>query len=556
MTKTIQLTWGEARQSFPAGTTPLNAMLQFAQRPANPKTVLAAVVDGKLRELTEPLTQGGEFTPVTMQEEEGRRIYERSLRFVMLLAIRRRYPGQQVRIEYSAGHGVYVRLPGMVLSTDVAAQIQQEMEAIVAADLPFEKKDWQLRDAIRYFAAQGEGDKVALLTHRPFPTFTMYGLDGMWEYFYGTMVPSTGYVPHFSIHMLDKGVVLMMPSSAEPDKPAPYHPMPRLLGVFAESVAWCDILGVNNAADMNLLLSQGRFRDFVRVNEALHDKAIAAMADDICRQGKQVVLIAGPSSSGKTTFTGRLAVHLRVLGHHPLVVSLDNYYINRDEIQLEADGSLDLEHIRTLDLPLLRQQITQLLQGDAVEVPRFNFTTGKRATEGTVMRLGPGQPILIEGIHGLNPLLREGMPREKVHTIFVSALTCLNLDDHNRIRTTDVRLLRRAVRDHQFRGTSPRDTLAMWPSVRRGEEKWIFPFQEQADSIFNTALHYELPVLKRFAYDALKEIRPEEDTYLSSRRLLKTLHYITPVEEALLDEIPPLSLLREFIGGCTLHEGE
>jgi len=554
MNQGIHLTWEEQTLCFPSRTTPLDALGRFPGALEDMRHILAVTVDGVLREMTEPLTTGGRMVPVTMQDEEGRRIYERSLRFVLLLALERLYPGQQVRIEYSAGHGVFVRLPGVEFTKAMGETVCRQMKALIASDIPFQKKTWHLKDAIAYFRARGSEDKAALLAYRPFPTFTMYGLEDMWEYFYGIMVPSTGYVPHFGIHVLPDGFVLLMPSAQQPNQASRYRPMPRLLSVFSQSAAWCGILGVTNAADMNHLVESGKFREFVRVNEALHDKAIAGMADVISQSGRQVVLIAGPSSSGKTTFSGRLAIHLRVLGHHPLLLSLDNYYLNRDEIPREPDGSLDLEHIHTLDLPLLQRQINQLLRGEQVEIPLFDFTTGKRASKGTPMQLDPGQPILIEGIHALNPMLRTDIPAEKVHTIFVSALTCLNLDDHNRIRTTDVRLLRRVVRDQLFRGTSPRDTLAMWPSVRRGEEKWIFPYQEQADSIFNTALHYELPVLKHFGYSALQEIRPEEATSLPARRLIKTLHYITQVKEELLDEIPPLSLLREFIGGCTMHE--
>ena len=515
---------------------------------------LAAMRGGTVLELGDPVAGDCTLLPISLQNEEGRRIYERSLRFVMLLALKRLYPGKQVRIEYSAGYGVFVRLPELAMSDAMVTEVETVMRALTGADLPFEKKTWTLSDAIRYFEQDGQKDKVALLHCRPFPYFNMYCCGGMWEYFYGAMAPSTGYVKVFSLVPHAPGFVLQLPAPGDPRRPAPYVDRPKHLAVFSQSAAWCEILGVVNAADVTDLAASGGLRDFIRVNEALHDKAIATLADTIAKRQRRVVLIAGPSSSGKTTFAGRLCVHLRVLGFHPVQISLDNYYINRDQIPRQPDGSLDLENINTLDLPLLQTQVRALLNGETVDVPRFNFVTGRREDSGVPTRLLPGQIVVIEGIHALNPLLSGGLPEDQIHRVFVSALTCINLDDHNRIRTTDVRLLRRIVRDHQFRGTIPEDTMNMWESVRRGEDTWIFPYQEQADSVFNTALHYELPILKHYAYDLLKAVRPDDPCFLLSRRLLKTLHYFPAVSPDILDEIPPLSLLREFIGGCTFDE--
>lgn len=548
----MQLTYQAAQCDVPAGCT----VAEGFQALGIPCTgVMAAQRGSMVLEMNDVIPCGGELMPITLVQEEGRRIYERSLRFVLLLALRRLYPGQQVRIEYSAGRGVFVRLPGREVSVADACAIEAEMRRITAADLPFTKKVWQLADAIRYFEEDGQADKVALLRLRPFKHFTMYSCGDMWEYFYGAMAPSTGCVGVFALLPYTPGFVLQLPDPAAPQVPAPYVSRPKHLAVFEQSARWCDILGVRNAADLAQLMREGGMRTFIRVNEALHDKAIASIADAIAQKRRRVILIAGPSSSGKTTFAGRLAVHLRVLGYHPVQLSLDNYYLNRDTLPREADGSIDLESIHTLDLPLLQSQVQALLAGEEVELPRFSFVAGRREERGVALRLGPSEPMIIEGIHGLNPMLSEGMPEELVHRVFVSALTCLNLDDHNRIRTTDVRLLRRIVRDHQFRGTPPLNTLQMWPSVRRGEDRWIFPFQEQADSMFNTALHYELPILKRYAYDLLAAIPASEPCYLPARRLLKTLHYIPAAPADLLTEIPPTSLLREFIGGSTFDVG-
>ena len=542
--------WQDKELTLPPGTSVRDCLAALGIS----EGALAAMRGGQVLELNETLREDSELNPITLRHEEGRRIYERCLRMMMLLAVRRLYPGEQVRIEYSAGHGVFVRLPRLSLSEGMVAEIEQEMRRIADAGLPFEKRCWALEDAIAYFEAEGQQDKVELLHYRPFPYFNMYRLGNLWDYFYGAMTPSTAWVRVFQLHYHAPGFVLLMPDKADPSKPAAYVDMPKHLAVFAQSAAWCEILGVVNAADVGQLMVSGNMREFIRVNEALHDKAIAAIADKIVAAGKRIILIAGPSSSGKTTFAQRLRVHLKVLGRHPLQLSMDDYYLDRDTLPREADGSLDLESIHTLDLPRLQQDICRLLEGEEVETPMFNFTTGKREAQGTANRLEPGQPLIIKGIHGLNPLLAQGLPQEQIHRIFVSALTCVNLDDHNRIRTTDVRLLRRIVRDSATRGTPARGTLAMWDSVRRGEDTWIFPYQEQADSMFNTALHYELPILKHFAYDALKAIGPEDPTYLKSRRLLKTLHYFPSLDPALLTEIPPLSLEREFIGGCTFYE--
>ena len=537
--------------SVPEGSTVARCM---AEACGDSRRVLAAQCGGQVLELGDTAPGSCALKPLTLRDDEGRRIYERSLRFVMLLALRRTQPGRQVRIEYSVGHGVFVRLPGAALTPEQVAQTERTMRELTAQNLPFEKKTWQKEDAVQYFAADGQEDKVALLRYRPFSFFRMYGCGGMWEYFYGAMAPSTGYVSVFALHPHAGGFVLLMPTAEQPDTPAAYVNRPKHLQVFSQSARWCEILGVLNAADLNDLMARHQMRAFIRVNEALHDKAIAAIADQIVAGGKRIVLVAGPSSSGKTTFAGRLGIHLRVLGRRAVQVSLDNYYLDRDTLPREADGSVDLESIHTLDVPLLRRQLQQLLEGGQVEVPRFSFVRGRREETGDRLRLGPEDIIIIEGIHGLNPLLSEGLPQTVIHRVFVSALTCINLDDHNRIRTTDVRLLRRIVRDHQFRGTMPEETLAMWPSVRRGEEAWIFPWQEQADSVFNTALHYELPVLKYFASALLREVPPDCPQYLLARRLCKTLNYFSAIDPGMLDEIPPLSLEREFIGGCTIDK--
>ncbi len=515
---------------------------------------LAALHQGRGVDLTGALTSGGELRPLTLADEEGRRVYERSLRFVMLLAIHRMDPAQRVRIEYSVGNGVYVRLPGRKLTAEDVAGIDRAMRGIVEDNLRFEIRTWSRDDAIHYFEQAGQPDKVELLRTRPYDWFNMYRCGGMWEYFYGAMTPGTGSVRVFALHPLgEDGFVLCLPSAAHPDEPTPYLDRPKHMAVFRQSARWCEILGVTNVADLTKLQREHGMRRFIRVNESLHEQAMGEIAAEISLARRRVVLVAGPSSSGKTTFAGRLAVQLQVLGHRARRISLDDYYIDRDKVPAAEDGTVDLEDPQILDLPLLRDHVNALLRGEEVCLPRFNFVSGKRE-EGETMRLGKGEIMILEGIHALNPLLWQGIPRNEIHRVFVSALTCLNLDDHNRIRTTDVRLLRRIVRDHQFRGTPPEETLAMWESVRRGEERWIFPWQESADSVFNTALHYELPILRHYAYDLLRAVPPQAEGSMMAVRLMKILHYVPDVDEDLLREIPPLSLLREFIGGCTIEE--
>ncbi|MBR0217282.1 MAG: nucleoside kinase [Clostridia bacterium] len=518
------------------------------------KTVLGVRTETGVLELGDELKDGATLQPLTLQDAEGRRIYERSVRFVMLMAIRDLFPGQRVRIEHSVPGGIFVHLPGKVLTTEDVDRIEARMKDITARDLPFVPSYWPQAQVMSYFADRGETDKLALLSCRKAPVIRMYCCDGYNEYFHGTMAPSTSWTPVFHLILLGAGFVILLPNENHPDKPAAYFDRPKHLAVFSQSEAWCRILGVNNVSDLSRLIEHHELREFIRVNEALHDQALVDTARNIVERRRHVVLVAGPSSSGKTTFSGRLAIQLRVLGHRAHRISLDNYYLDRYLVPKEPDGTYDLEHIRTLDLPLLRQQIVELLNGNSVNLPVFNFKTQLREKEGIPMHLDPSDILIFEGIHALNPLLSEGIPADEIYRIFVSDLTCLNMDDHNRIRTTDVRLLRRIVRDQQFRNVPPEETLAMWPSVRRGEETWIFPYQELADTIFNTALHYELPVLRYFAREKLQKVAPSEDGYLLAMRLRKILYYVPEIDPAVLDEIPPLSLLREFIGGCTIDE--
>ena len=547
----MRIHYGTREAELPQGTSVQDCLKALDAFPAG---TLAALKGGMAVELGEPIREDCGITPLTLDHEEGRRIYERSLRFVMLLTLKHLFPYEQVRIEYSVGYGVFVRLPGRMLHRQDIVRIENEMRRIISQDLPFEKKRWTLEEAIDYFAEEQQPDKVELLERRRLPYFTMYSIDGMWEYFYGAMTPSTGYVKVFTLFELRGGFVLQLPAGADHDHAAPYLYRPKHLAIFQQSARWCDILGIRNVTDVSAMIDQHRLRNFIRVNEALHEGALSEIAARISREYKHIVLVAGPSCSGKTTFAGRLAVHLQVQGHPARRISMDDFYFDRDQILPGEDGITDLESPEAVDFALMAEKIKALLSGETVEMPAFDFARGKRVEAAQTVTLRPDEVLILEGIHGLNPDISSLFPPEEVYRVFVSALTCLNLDDHNRIRTTDVRLLRRVVRDYLFRGTDPEETLSMWGSVRRGEEKWIFPYQENADSMFNTALHYELPVLKGYVYEMLREIPESSPNYLLARRLIKTLNYLPDVEKELLDEIPPLSLLREFIGGCTLEK--
>lgn len=525
-----------------------------ALSPETARETLCLMHGGACLELGVPLYESCTLTPLRYEDEEGRRVYERSVRFLLLMAMKRLYPQMRVRILNSVGYGVYLRAIGQDMDHAMVRKLEAEMRALAAQDLPFTRELWSREKAIAYFAEQGYPDKAEILAYRPHETIAMYRIGDMREYFYGTMTPSTGTLTRFALKPHFPGMVLLLPAPDAPDVPAPYLPRPKHLRVFMESQEWCRILAADNVADVNHMMEEGRMREFVRINEALHDRSIGRIADEIVSRGAQIVLVFGPSSSGKTTFANRLSVHLRVLGKRPQLVSLDDFYRPRDQVPLDANGQPDLEHVDALDIPYLSVCIERLLAGETVAMPKFDFPSGRRKAETTPLTLAGNGPLILEGIHALNDKVTRELPEQLTYGVYVSALPCINLDNHNRIRTTDVRLLRRITRDAKFRGTPPQKTIDMWPSVRAGEEKWIFPYQEKADVMFNTSLHYELPVLKRMSYELLSAIPDDAPQALVAHRLKKFLQYLLPAEDAVMDEIPPLSILREFIGECTFYD--
>ena len=527
----------------------------LAELPDGGAGALGVSVQGRTCSLNDRVEEYAYAHLLTLSDEEGRRIYERTLQLIFLTAAHRLYPGQRVRIRHSFVQGLYIDLPGLEESDETVGRIEAEMRAIAAANLPVKRTQVSREDAQTYFAETGQTDRLRILNYRRYPHFTLYHIDeGLEDYFYGEMAVNTGAIRVFALKAYGEGLLLQLPDAKNPEVPAPFEDHPHLLQTYSEAANWHAILKCENMSDLNDMIRDRRLREFIRVNEALQERRIERIADQFIASGARLLLIAGPSSSGKTTFAHRLSIALRVHGLQPVKISLDDYYIDRDKIPLEPDGTRDFERIETLDLELLSDHLNRLLAGETVNLPEFDFVSGTRSGHTHPLTVDRSQPIIIEGIHGLNGRLTAGVPAHLKFKVYISPLTMLNLDDHNRIHTTDARLLRRIVRDYQFRGTPPEETLGMWGSVRRGEEKYIFPFQERADAMFNSALTYELCIMKKYAYPALQAVPPESPHYTLARRLVKFLNYIETADVE--DEIPLNSILREFIGGCCFYREE
>ena len=487
---------------------------------------------------------------VRYADAAGKELYTRTAQFVIFLALKRLWPQAKAKIHCTVGSGLFIELEK---PEDYSVErLKLELCSIIEADIPLLRTRTTTREAAEYFAANGSPDKAELLRWRKAAHFDWYSYGNFKDYYYGEMAPSTGYLTVWDILDAEGGFVFVLPDDNAPDRLAVFHDSPQFLQVFTEGQRWCELMECENVAALNELVRSGGIRELIRVNEALHEKRYAQVADMVCQRGAKAVMLAGPSSSGKTTSANRLATQLRTHGKKPILMSLDDYYIDRDLISPGPDGKLDLEHINTIDTALFRQHLQQLLDGQEVELPSFNFMTGRREWLGHRLRLTEKTVIIVEGLHGLNPvLLPEGLDKNLVFRFYVSALLPLNLDNHNRIPTSYLRLLRRTVRDYETRGSSVQRTMAMWESVRAGEKRWIFPFQENADVIFNSSTLYELPVLKKHIFPLLTSVQPGDECYDDVRAIVKLLNYI---EEADVDdEIPPTSLVREFIGGNSFY---
>ena len=493
---------------------------------------------------------GGEVKLLRYGDAAGREAYIRTGQFVIYLAMRQLWPNAVVKMNCTVGASVYLQVSGVEeFSVDA---LKAQVSAIVEQDIPLLRRRVAKTDAIHHFVADGQQDKARLLSWRKFDYFDEYAYEDFADYYYGEMMPSTGYLTVWDIREAENGFLFVYPDNQYPDQVAKFLESPNFFRVFSEGERWGQLMECATVADLNDLTTTGRIRELIRINEALHEKRYSQIADMICQRGAKAVMLAGPSSSGKTTSANRLAIQLRVHGKKPILMSLDDYYIDRDQIQPGPDGKLDLEHINTLDTELFRADMARILKGEEVELPSFNFKTGRREWCGHKLKLHPDSVIIVEGLHGLNPaMLPEQVNQNLIFRLYISPLLPLNLDNHNRIPTSYLRLLRRTVRDYETRGSSVQNTLSMWDSVRRGEERWIFPYQEEADVIFNSSTLYELAVLKKHIFPLLTAVEPEDECYDEVQNIVKILNYV--VEADVDDEIPPTSLVREFIGGNSFY---
>jgi len=493
---------------------------------------------------------GGQVRLLRYGDPAGKSCYIRSAQFVIFLALRQLWPKARGKMSCTLGSSVYFSVEGQPDFS--AGALKRQVRRLVEEDIPLIRRRVPLDQAIARYEKDGQTDKARLLSLRKQDYFDEYAYGDFADYYYGEMVPSTGYLTVWDILPADGGFVFVYPDDENPERCAKVPSMPNFFAVFSEGERWCSLMECETVADLNDLTNHGGLRELIRVNEALHEKRFSQVADLVCGHGAKAVMLAGPSSSGKTTSANRLATQLRVHGKKPIYMGLDDYYIDRDKIAPGPDGKLDLEHINTIDCQLFREDMARLLRGEEVELPSFNFLTGRREWRGRKLRLHPDSVIIVEGLHGLNPaMIPEGVDPSLIFRLYVSPLLPLNLDDHNRIPTSYLRLLRRIVRDYETRGASVQHTLSMWDSVQRGERRWIYPYQENADVIFNSSTLYELAVLKKHIFPLLTAVQPEDECFEEVRGIVKVLNFVQ--EADVDDEIPPTSLVREFIGGNSFY---
>ncbi len=517
-----------------------------------PYPVLGAMVNHRLRDLRLRL-----LIPVTVEfiditHAAGIRMYTRSLFFLLQRAVREVMPSCRLRVSHSVSRGYYCVISGyeQPIEYPLIFSILEKMREFIGRDLPFESKRMTTEEAIAIFEQQGDPEKVRLLQSRPKLYTTLYALDGVYDYYLEGLVPSTGYLERFDLVKYYQGMLLRVPQQKSPESLEELEIQDKMFEIFREYQDWVEVLGIKDAGTINLRVRKGEGGDLVKVSEALHEKKVAQIADTIHSRGDliRLILIAGPSSSGKTTFSKRLAVQLQVAGLRPHTLSLDNYFVNRENTPRDEKGDYDFESLDALDVAKFNDDLLALMAGERVELPKFSFERGERYFDGSFLQLEPNGILVVEGIHGLNPLLTDRIPRERKFKIYISALTSISLDGQSRIASSDNRLLRRMVRDQRYRSYGAIQTIRRWGSVRRGEDKNIFPYQEEADIMFNSALPYEFGVLKQFAEPILNEVPDSVPEYSEAVRLLRFLRVFSPIGQ---EEIPPTSILREFLGGSS-----
>jgi uridine kinase len=517
---------------------------------------ICAIVNNRTEDLRYPVFAPKQVEFVDLKTPIGMRVYVHSLCMILYKAIVDLYPGKRLRIEHSISNGFYCLLKHeeKMLTPDIINNIKNQMKAIIAKDIKFIRRERLTTDVIEMFRKQGLNDKVRLLTTSQDLYTVYYKLDNLIDCYYGPLAPSTGAIKGFDLIPYKDGMLLLGPSREDVNVPIKPIKQKKMFQAFTDYLSFNDVIGISDVGEVNEAITTKKAAMLINVAEALHNKMFAKIADDITERynkgGARVVLIAGPSSSGKTTSSKRLAIQLITNYIVPKVISLDNYFVNRDKTPVDENGELDYESLYSLDLDQFNSDITDLIAGKEVKMPSYNFEKGEREYKGDTLKLEENNILLMEGIHGLNPELTKEIPEEQKFRVYVSALTTLSIDDHNWVPTSDNRLLRRIIRDFKYRGASAQDTIARWQSVRRGEEKWIFPYQENADATFNSSLLFELSVMKDYAEPILRQVPANVPEYNEASRLLRFLSYFEPLSEK---DIPSTSLLREFLGGSSFH---
>lgn len=548
----VKVTVDGVTREYPEGITYLEISKDFTDEYGY--DIILAKNRQKLVELNKKVKKDCEVTFLTTSSESGHKTYVRGVTLLMLKSFYHVVKEEKLKnvfVKHMLGDSCYCEAEGIELTEETLAEIKKKMQELVSLDLPFVKRSVSTAEALELFAKHKMHDKKKLFEYRRVSKVNIYTLDGFEDYYYGYMPASTGVLKYFDLELYENGFLIHMPGKKVPDQLSEFHPSPKLFQTLQEASNWGRMMSVDTVGALNDVIAHGGITDLILVQEALQEKKVAEIAERIAQDGsKKFVMIAGPSSSGKTSFSHRLSIQLRTYGLKPHPIALDNYFKDRADTPRDENGNYDFECLEAIDIEKFNQDMTALLRGERVELPTFNFLIGKREYNGDYRKLGPDDILVIEGIHGLNEKMSYSLPKESKFKIYISALTQLNIDEHNRISTTDGRLIRRMVRDARTRGSSALQTIAMWPSVRRGEDRYIFPFQEEADVMFNSALIYELAVLKPYAESILFGIPKDVPEYIEAKRLLKFLDYFIGVSS---EEIPKNSLMREFVGGSIFN---